>query len=99
MVQGQASLDGVKNASGRDNYSAKGGQVENTVSSHSVITCKASSPNLSQTRGARQLPEQEYVRRRAEGRCFQCHMPFGPMHRCPEKKHACHYFGGRQAIG
>ncbi|XP_014517361.1 uncharacterized protein LOC106774844 [Vigna radiata var. radiata] len=36
-------------------------------------------------RMVRNLPYPEYLRRRAEGRCFQCGGPFAPGHRCPEK--------------
>ncbi|RDY13211.1 hypothetical protein CR513_01904, partial [Mucuna pruriens] len=28
----------------------------------------------------------EYVKRREEGRCFQCGQQFGPLHRCHERK-------------
>lgn len=39
----------------------------------------------SSNRGTKNLPYAEYVKRRAEGRCFQCGLSFGPGHRCPEK--------------
>lgn len=40
---------------------------------------------VSRNRGTRTLPYAEFVKRRDEGKCYQCGLPFGTGHRCPEK--------------
>lgn len=37
------------------------------------------------SKGTRNLPYQEYVKRREEGCCFQCGLAFGLCHKCLEK--------------
>lgn len=78
-------LNGANNpqqSSGGSRNSSEGSKATSMVS---VAKPGESSTSGSRGKGTRHLPYPEFVKRRDEGRCFQCGLAFGPGHRCPEK--------------
>lgn len=68
------------------NGSGRSGQ--NFGRTNSMTTTARTGKNssaASRNRGTRTLPYAEFVKRRDEGKCYQCGLPFGTGHRCPEK--------------
>ncbi|XP_017413041.2 uncharacterized protein LOC108324610 [Vigna angularis] len=61
------------------------GTKKEGVSSNVTARAGSSGGGNTQGRGVRMLPYPEYIKRREEGRCFQCGGPYSPGHRCAER--------------
>lgn len=73
----------MSNEQGRG-WKGSGRSSSPSIGSTSGSGSKAMSNEVMRSKGTRQLPYQEYIKRRDEGRCFCCGDPFVSGHRCPE---------------
>ncbi|BAU00973.1 hypothetical protein VIGAN_11011900 [Vigna angularis var. angularis] len=84
IVRGDGERNGVNRVSGAEGGGATRREVS-SLGSHTRAGGNAVTGGEGRGRVVRNLPYSEFLKRRAEGRCFQCGGAFAPGHRCAER--------------